>query len=94
MAGSGAPPSQHLNIACGDQFTVHAGARLVIFLCERHGLGGELPEPEQIRVVQPFEINASFHGVHSTHPNKRERDEGQTITGLHREGIFSVKSTV
>ena len=62
-AGRRAPPPQHLNIACGDQFTVRARAGLVVFLRERHGLGGELSEPDQICVLQPLEVDASVHGA-------------------------------
>jgi len=56
-----APAHEYLYIAGRNQLTVNARSRPVVFLGKCQRFGSETSQPNEIRELQPLEINLRFH---------------------------------
>jgi hypothetical protein len=82
-------PRKHLHTARRCQLAIGARSRLIIFPGKCHGFGGELPELDQIRVMEPLQVDVRVHGCTITQHGKTLRDPGLTFARLRRRGAAS-----
>jgi hypothetical protein len=79
-----APTHEHLHVAGGNELAVNTRSRPVVLVGKCHRLGGELSQLNEIRELQPLEINVSVHGRTMARQSQARRDPVQTIARLRR----------